>query len=275
MGIINVTPDSFSGDGLGGDVDAAIAQGVRFVEEGADILDVGGESTRPPTTARTEAQRFGAPVRPARPVSVDEEVRRVLPVIRGLAKAVDVPISVDSYRSAVVKEALGAGASMVNDVWGLKRDPAIARVAAEAGAPLILMHNQEGTLYNDLLADLFASLQKSVEAALAAGVPREHIILDIGFGFGKTARQNLELLRNLDYFRSLGFPLLLGTSRKSTIGYVLNLPVDQRVEGTAATVAIGIAKGADIVRVHDVLAMARVARMTDAIVRCAPDHLPG
>lgn len=279
MGVINATPDSFSGDGLV-DVDPlhssnsddawvqiAIEQGRRFVAEGAHMLDVGGESTRPGS----------------QPVSVEEELRRVIPVIAGLAEAVDAPISVDTSKATVAEAALAAGASIVNDVWGLRFDPPIAAVAAKAGAPVILMHNRSqrehvaidpelggryvGVAYGDLIEDIKAELGLSIDLAHRAGIGDERIILDPGIGFGKTVAQNLELLDRLDELRSLGYPLLVGSSRKSFIGYTLDLPPDQRVEGTAATVAVAIARGADIVRVHDVLPMARVARMTDAIVR--------
>ncbi len=267
MGIVNVTPNSFSGDGVM-DAEAAIAQGVRFVEEGADILDVGGESTRPPSTAAAEGRRFGQQYgQAAASVSVEEELRRVIPVIEGLAKRVSVPISVDTYKAAVARRALEAGATMINDVWGLQADAGIAHVAAEGKAALTLMHNQRGTQYRDLLADIKASLLRSASQAMAAGVPSDKIIIDPGIGFGKTPQHNLELLRRLGEFKELGYPLLVGTSRKSTIGLVLGLPADDRVEGTAATVALSIANGADIVRVHDVKAMARVAKMTDAVVR--------
>ena len=272
MGIINATPDSFSGDGLasgedGAWIEAAVAQGRRFVAEGAHILDVGGESTRPGS----------------QPVDADEELRRVLPVIRSLVDAVDVPISIDTTKAAVAEAALAAGASIVNDVWGFRLEPRIAEVTARAGALAVLMHNRSkrehvsinpalggryvGTDYSDLIADIIAELQVSIDLARRAGVPDERIIVDPGIGFGKTVAQNLELLNRLDELRGLGFPILAGPSRKSFIGYTLDLPPDQRVEGTAATVAIAIARGADIVRVHDVLAMARVAKMTDAIVR--------
>ncbi len=270
MGILNVTPDSFSGDGLAGRdawAPAAIEQGRRFVAEGASILDVGGESTRPGS----------------QPVDASEELRRVIPVIEGLAAAVDVPISIDTSKAAVAAAALAAGASMVNDVWGLRLDPPIAQVAAQAGAPVILMHNRSqrqhvtidpdlggryvGTEYDDLIGDIAAELQISIDLARRAGIPDKHIILDPGIGFGKTVTQNLELLDRLGELYSLGYPILAGPSRKSFIGYTLDLPPDQRAEGTAAAVAIAIARGADIVRVHDVQAMARVARMADAIVR--------
>ena len=251
MGIINMTPDSFSGDGLGVDLEAALARARRFEAEGADIIDVGGESTRPGH----------------KPISPEEELRRVIPVIERLAGEVRVPISVDTYKAPVAERAVNAGARMINDVWGLKQDPKVAEVAAKAGVPLVLMHNQEGTAYQDLLPDIIASLQHSIDVALRAGVLRENIIVDPGIGFGKTAEHNLEVLRRLRELRALGRPILLGTSRKSTIGLVLDLPAKARLEGTGATVAIGIANGADMVRVHDVGAMVRVARMSDAIVR--------
>lgn len=251
MGIVNVTPDSFSGDGLGYDAEAALEQALRFQAEGADIIDVGGESTRPGSTT----------------VDAYEEKRRVVPVIRLLASRLHIPISVDTYKYQVAQEALAAGAAMLNDVWGLKHDPALATLAAKVGVPIVLMHNQVGTSYTDLVPEVLASLRASVEKALEAGVLRENIILDPGVGFGKRPEHNLEILRRLEEFKSLGLPLLVGTSRKSTIGLVLGLPVEERVEGTAATVALAIARGADIVRVHDVKAMTRVARMSDAIVR--------
>lgn len=251
MGVVNATPDSFSGDGIADDPDAAARQAKRFAADGADVIDIGGESTRPGATL----------------LEADEEMRRVVPVIERIAQAVDLPLSIDTHKSAVADAALNAGASMINDVWGLKHDPHLADLAAEAGVPIVLMHNQQGTSYEDLVAEILDSLQRSIEAARAAGVPKDSIIVDPGIGFGKTAEQSLEVLRRLDEFQILGQPLLVGPSRKSAIGLVLDLPVDQRLEGTAATVAVAIAKGADMVRVHDVRAMARVARMTDAIVR--------
>ena len=254
MGIINVTPDSFSGDGLGHDAEAALEQALRFQDEGADIIDVGGESTRPGST----------------PVTVEEEKRRVIPVIRLLASRLDVPVSVDTYKREVAREALAAGAAIINDVWGLKRDLALADLAAREGAPIVLMHNQQGLDYSDLVPEILASLRSSLRQALEAGVPSENVVLDPGLGFGKRPEHNLELLRRLAELKALGLPLLVGTSRKSTIGLVLDLPVEERLEGTAATVALAIANGADIVRVHDVKAMTRVARMSDAIVRGWP-----
>ncbi len=271
MGIINATPDSFSGDGVlgrGDDwVDQAVAQGLQFVAEGADILDVGGESTRPG----------------AEPVTEEVELARVVPVIRALREHTDVPISVDTYKAGVAEAALDAGADMVNDVWALRMDPRMASLVAERRVPVILMHNRSqpknavmearlggryvGMTYEDVVEDVKRELLERVEFARSVGIPREMIILDPGIGFGKTVEQNLELLNRLDEIAVLGFPLLLGPSRKSFIGYTLNLPPAERVEGTAAAVAIGIDRGADIVRVHDVRYMVRVARMTDAIVR--------
>lgn len=251
MGIINATPDSFSGDGLGFDVREAVAQGKRFVAEGADILDVGGESTRPDFS----------------PVSTDEELRRVIPVIEQLASAVEVPVSIDTYKYEVAKRALSAGAAMINDVWGLGRDHRLAELAAEYRVPIVLTSNQRGRVCIDIIAEVINSLKKSIAQATERGLPRENIIIDPGIGFGKTLEQNLAIVRRLDEFKILGRPILIGTSRKSMIGLVLNLPPDQRLEGTAATVAISIAKGADIVRVHDVAQMVRVCRMSDAVVR--------
>lgn len=270
MGILNLTPDSFSGDGLlasnlieGG----ALGQARRFLAAGADILDIGGESTRPGS----------------QPVDFEEELRRVLPTIRAVAAIPEALISIDTYKSTVAEEALKAGASMINDVWGLRADPNMAKVAASYQAPVVLMHNRSkpasvevrerlgqayhGAEYHDLLEDVKRELMESVAIAHSAGIPDERIILDPGIGFGKTVEQNLELINRLDEIRALGFPVLLGPSRKSFIGFTLNLPPDQRLEGTAAAVAIGIARGADILRVHDVEPMLRVAHMTDAIVR--------
>ncbi|MHB8645852.1 MAG: dihydropteroate synthase [Thermomicrobiales bacterium] len=263
MGILNVTPDSFSGDGVM-DVAAAVTRAEQFVRDGADIIDVGGESTRP-----------GAAFVPE-----EEERARVVPVIRALATRLTVPISVDTSRASVAAAALAAGATMVNDVWALYRDPALADVVARSGAALVLMHNRAATptvdalgghyddvQYSDVVADVIAWLRESIAVGIAAGIPRAQMIADPGIGFGKTVAQNLTLLRRLPELRALGVPLLVGTSRKSFIGLTLNLPVEDRLEGTAATVALAIAGGAEIVRVHDVRAMARVARMADAIVR--------
>ena len=250
MGIINVSPDSFSGDGLS-TVDAAVAQAQRFIAEDVDILDVGGESTRPNSA----------------PITVEEELRRVIPVLERLAGKVNVPLSVDTYKYEVARRALDAGAEMLNDIWGLKLEPRLAKLAAERKVPIILMSNQRDKPVKDIVPTVISDLKRAIDLALAAGVPWENIIVDPGVGFGKTLEQNLELVRRLDEIKVLGRPVLLGTSRKSMIGLVLDLPAEQRLEGTAASVAIGIAGGADIVRVHDVKEMMRVCKMSDAIVR--------
>jgi len=262
MGIINLSPESFSGDGIA-DPEAAVAQAHHFVSQGADILDIGGESTRPGSS----------------PVSVDEEINRVVPVIERLAPEIPVPLSIDTYKSEVAYRALEAGATMLNDQWGLKRDPHLAELAAEKGVPLILMSNQrdkggydlgvqrDTAYYEDVMAEVISSLQKSLELALRLNMSRENIIIDPGIGFGKTWQQDIEIIRRLGELKELGRPILIGTSRKSLIKMVLELPANERVEGTAATVAISIANGADMVRVHDVQQMVRVCRMTDAIVR--------
>ena len=251
MGIINLTPDSFSGDGLAGDVPAAVALARQMEADGADIIDVGAESTRPGSA----------------PISAEAEAARLLPALEAICEAVKIPVSVDTYKARVAQRAIAAGAAIVNDVWGLLADGAMARVVADAGVPAILMHNQREAEYDDLVPDVIASLRRVAGIARAAGIPDGNIILDPGIGFGKTPDHNLELLRRLPELRALGFPLLLGVSRKSTIGRILNLPAEERLEGTAAAVAMSIAGGADIVRVHDVKEMVRVARMTDAIVR--------
>lgn len=272
MGILNITPDSFSGDGLLGTgavdlVGRALEQAHQYVEAGVDILDVGGESTRPG----------------AQPVSADEEMARVMPVIEALRERFDVIISVDTYRASVAAAALQLGVNLVNDVWGFRADPDLAAVIARYQVPVVLMHNRSswataevrerlgghyiGAPYENLMADVQRELMESVAIARATGIPDQHIILDPGIGFGKTVEQNLELLDRLGEIRDLGFPVLLGVSRKSFIGYTLNLPPDQRLEGTAAAVSVGIVRGADIVRVHDVPWMMRLVRMTDAIVR--------
>ena len=251
MGILNITPDSFSGDGLIGTTDTVVERARQMVADGADILDIGGESTRPGHT----------------PVSVEEELQRVLPAIQAIAKAVDVPVSIDTSKAAVSDAALQAGASIINDVRGLTADPEMAAVAARAKCPVVIMHDLKIESAERLIPDITRELSLRIERALAAGVEWENIIIDPGFGFGKTADLNLILLRRLRELIALGRPILAGTSRKSTIGKVLGVDPDDRIEGTAATVALAIANGADIVRVHDVRQMARVARMTDAVVR--------
>lgn len=252
MGILNVTPDSFTDGGRYPDSRSAVARAKQMVAEGADIIDLGGESTRPGY----------------QPVDTEEERARVLPVLQALVKELPVPISIDTIKEAVARSALQAGAHMLNDQWALRSDPKMAGLAAAYGVPVVLMHNREKPVYGDLADDIVAYWRESIQLALAAGVTEDKIILDPGFGFGKTVEQNLEVLRRLGELRRLGLPLLVGTSRKSTIGKVLGgLPVEERLEGTAATVAVSIVNGADIVRVHDVREMARVVRMTDAIVR--------
>jgi len=268
MGILNLTPDSFSGDGLADfDQDTALQQARDFIQLGVDILDIGGESTRPG----------------AAPVSAQEELDRVLPIIKMLAGESDTLISIDTYKAEVAEAALKEGANIVNDVWGLRADPELGKVVAAADAPVILMHNRStpnnaavkeqlgpryiGIEYGNLLEDVISELQESTSLAHKAGIPDQNIILDPGIGFGKTVPQNLELLDRLNEIRQLGYPVLLGPSRKSFIGYTLDLPPDDRIEGTAATVAVGIVRGADIIRVHDVSEMIRVCRMTDALVR--------
>ena len=262
MGIVNVSPDSFSGDG-NSDTETAVTQACRFIDEGVDILDVGGESTRPGFSQ----------------ITIDEEIRRVVPVIKQLASRVNVPISIDTSKYEVAQQALVAGASILNDQWGLKTEPRLAELATRHNIPIILMSNQrdigdydpkigrDTAGYKDVMKEVIASLRKSVAAAQRAGVPKEKIIIDPGIGFGKTWQQDIEIIRRLRELKVLGLPILVGTSRKSLIKMVLNLPASQRVEGTAATVAISITNGADIVRVHDVKQMARVCKMTDVIVR--------
>lgn len=250
MGILNVTPDSFSDGGSYTDITKAAAHAIKMQQDGADIIDIGGESTRPNHT----------------PVEELEELDRVIPVIREL-KGRGLTISIDTYKAKVAEVAIKNGAALVNDVWGFKKDPKIASVVAKHGVACCLMHNRDNHDYHDLINDIISDLQESIDIALKAGVSRDKIILDVGIGFGKTPEQNLEVLNNLEKFKALGYPLLLGTSRKSTIGYVLDLPADQRVEGTLATTAIGIAKGCDFVRVHDIRENVRVAKMTDAITR--------
>jgi dihydropteroate synthase len=253
MGIVNVTPDSFSGDGVT-EVQAAVAQARQMEQDGADLVDIGGESTRPETWAGPG-------------LNIDDELRRVLPVVEGVVRAVAVPVSIDTYKAAVAQQAVAAGASLVNDVWAFRRDVAMPDTVAELGVPVVLMHNHPGGDYQDLIADIGASLGESIALARAAGITDERIILDPGIGFGKTREENLEIIRRLPDLRSLGFPLLIGPSRKSFIGKTLDLPVNERMEGTAAAVALSIAGGVDIVRVHDVKAMVRVAKMADAITR--------
>ncbi len=263
MGVVNVTPDSFSGDGLGNDVDAAVDQALRMEAEGADIIDVGGESTR-----RYDNQPK------ALPVNAEDELKRVIPVIEALYRVLKVPVSVDTYKATVARKGLEAGASMVNNVWGVLDDPEmpempeILDVASTHGVPVVLMHNQSGHEYGDLVSDVTGSLRRAVERALASGIPKENIIVDPGIGFGKVADQSLELERRLAELKVIGQPVLVGPSRKSHVGLVLGgVSPEERLHGTAAAVALCIAGGADIVRVHDVREMVQVARMSDAITR--------
>jgi dihydropteroate synthase len=234
------------------DLEAAVAQARQTEQDGADLIDIGGESTRPETWAGPG-------------LSIEDELARVIPVVTRVVAAVSVPVSIDTYKAEVAKRAIAAGAALVNDVWGLRRDPQMAATVAAAGVPIVLMHNKPGGGYHDLVGEISESLRGSVELARAAGVADDRIIVDPGIGFGKTREENLEIIRRLTEFRTLGFPLLIGPSRKSFIGKTLDLPAGERLEGTAAAVTLSIAGGADIVRVHDVKAMVRVARMADAI----------
>ena len=250
MGILNVTPDSFSDGGKFNEVEAAVKRVKELIEDGADIIDVGGESTRP-----------GFKV-----VDVEDEIARVVPVIKAIKENYDIPVSIDTYKAATAEAAIKAGADIINDVWGFKKDKDMAGVAAKYNVPCILMHNREDIPYEDLMKDVIKDLADSINLALDAGVKRENIILDPGIGFAKTFEENLFVMNNLEVIKNLGFPVLLGTSRKSMIGLALDLPVDQRVEGTVATTVMGIMKGCEFVRVHDVLENKRAAVMTDEIL---------
>jgi len=255
MGILNVTPDSFSGDGLikGADpLRAAVDQARRMVDEGADLLDIGGESTRPGHA----------------PIDAAEEIGRVIPVVAAVHDVLPgIPLSIDTTKVVVAEAALAAGATLLNDIWGVGPDPAMAKLAARAGVPLIVMHNREEARYDDVVREVVDDLRAALERAERLGIAPEHLIVDPGIGFGKTADHNVLLLNHLDALTALGRPILLGTSRKSTIGRILDLPADERLEGTLATTALGVASGVDIVRVHDVRANVRAARVADAIVR--------
>ena len=253
MGILNVTPDSFSDGGKWNCMDHALKHTEAMIAEGADILDVGGESTRPGHT----------------PVGAQEEIERVLPVIEAVKSRFDIPISVDTYKGCVAEESLKAGADLINDIWGLKYDPEMAPVIAKYDAACCLMHNKENTEYNNFIVDMLAETQECVNIAKKAGIKDERIILDPGVGFGKTYEMNLATMNHLELFQQLGYPVLLGTSRKSMIGLALDLPVDQRVEGTLATSVIGVMKCCAFVRVHDIKENKRVIQMTEAILgRC-------
>ncbi|HBT46263.1 MAG TPA: dihydropteroate synthase [Peptococcaceae bacterium] len=258
MGILNVTPDSFSDGGLYFDLEKAVARAREMAAAGADIIDIGGESTRPG----------------ADPLPLEEELRRVIPVVDRLSRELSVPLSVDTYKAEVARAALEHGATIINDISGLRADPEMARVVARFGCPVVVMHikgtpknMQDNPTYEDVIGEVKDYLRRGVEMAVAAGLAREKVIVDPGIGFGKNLEHNLEILRRLEEFKDLGQPLLVGTSRKSFIGRILDLEPRERVWGTAATVALSIARGADIVRVHDVREMKQVVRVTDAIVR--------
>ncbi|WKA52868.1 dihydropteroate synthase [Planococcus liqunii] len=249
MGILNITPDSFSDGGSYSTVEQAVDRAKQMVADGADIIDVGGESTRPGYTL----------------ISDEEEIGRVVPVIRALAKEVDAYISIDTYKAAVADAAVEAGAHIINDIWGAKYEPGIAKVAAKRNVPIILMHNRNEALYMDFWTDVKQDIDESIQIALEAGVSKEQIWLDPGIGFGKTTYHNIEMMRHLDQFVALGYPVLLGTSRKSFIGKVLDVPVSERLEGSLATVCYGVEKGCQIVRVHDVKETSRAVRMLDVL----------
>ncbi|EGO88467.1 dihydropteroate synthase [Clostridium botulinum C] len=251
MGILNATPDSFSDGGKFNNIEKAINYAKEMINAGADIIDIGGESTRPNHV----------------PVDEEEEIKRVIPIIKALSQEIDVPISIDTYKGRVAELAIKAGASLINDVWGFKKDDNIARIAAKYDVACCLMHNRTNKNYNNFIEDVVCDLQESIDIALKAGVKKEKIMIDPGFGFAKTPDQNLQIMNELEKLHNLGYPILLGTSRKSTIGLILDLPVDERVEGTIATTVIGIMKGCDFVRVHDVKENLRAAIMTDAILK--------
>jgi dihydropteroate synthase len=249
MGILNVTPDSFSDGNQWSDLDKASHRVEEMLAEGMEILDIGGESTRPGFTQIAEA----------------EEIERVVPVIEAVKSRFDVPISLDTYKSSVAKAGIEAGVDMINDIWGLRKDPVMARVIAESGVACCLMHNRKEADYADLLPDMVADLQESVELALEAGISKDKIILDPGIGFGKAYVDNLQVLGALDAFKQLGYPLLLGTSRKSVIGLTLDLPVEERLEGTLVTTVMAVQQGYSFVRVHDIKENVRAIRMAEAI----------
>ncbi|WP_226086341.1 dihydropteroate synthase [Mesobacillus sp. S13] len=250
MGILNVTPDSFSDGGKYNHLENAVTHAKQMIADGANILDIGGESTRPGHER----------------ISDEEEISRVVPAIEAISREIRVPISIDTYKSKVAKSAVDAGAAIINDIWGAKEDPEIADVAAETGVPIILMHNRNDRNYSNFIRDVLNDLYESISIAKKAGVSDEQIILDPGIGFAKDLKENLEMMRHLDTLVSLGYPVLLGTSKKSMIGGVLDLPVSERTEGTGATVCYGIQKGCQIVRIHDVKEMSRMAKMMDAMM---------
>lgn len=251
MGILNVTPDSFSDGGKFNEIELAVKKARKMVEEGADIIDIGGESTKPN----------------AKFVSEEEEISRVVPIIKAIKECLDIPISIDTYKSKTAEAAIKAGADIINDVWGFKKDNNMANVAKNYGVPCILMHNRINKPYKDLMKDVVLDLEESIKIALEAGVKRENIMLDPGIGFAKTYEENLIVMNNLETIVKMGYPVLLGTSRKSMIGLALNLPANERVEGTVATTVMGIIKGCNFIRVHDVLENKRACIMTAAILR--------
>ncbi|UOQ49491.1 dihydropteroate synthase [Gracilibacillus caseinilyticus] len=256
MGILNITPDSFSDGGSYATVEDAVQQAKALEADGADIIDVGGESTRPGHT----------------PISEAEEIERILPVIKVLSEELKIPISVDTWKANVARKAVEAGASIINDIWGAKREPEIARVAAEFDVPIVLMHNRLDPTYTSLMDDVLSDLAESIEIALKAGVKKEQIILDPGIGFAKTYEENIRVMQDMEQLRELDYPVLLGTSRKSVVAQTLDLPVDQRDEGTGATVCFGMTKGCEIVRVHNVKLHVRMVKMMDKLLGKGVDH---
>ncbi|MGO4890165.1 dihydropteroate synthase [Anaerobacillus sp. MEB173] len=250
MGILNVTPDSFSDGGKYNRIDQALLHAKEMIENGADVIDIGGESTRPGFKT----------------VTLEEELERVIPFVEVISKEIDAPISIDTYKAEVARQSIEAGAAIINDVWGAKADPEMASVAAKYGAPIIVMHNRNDTNYSNLMEDLVKDLEVSIAICHDAGVSDDKIIVDPGIGFAKTQEQNLEVMRRLDEVVALGYPVLLGTSRKSMIGKTLDLPPEERMEGTGATICLGIERGCQIIRVHDVLEMSRMAKMMDAML---------
>lgn len=250
MGILNITPDSFSDGGKFNEIECAVNRAKKMVEEGADIIDIGGESTRPNADF----------------ISEEEEINRVVPIIRAIKEAIDITISIDTYKSKTAEEAIKAGADIINDVWGFKKDKKMAIVANKYEVPCILMHNRVDKPYKDVMIDVVSDLEESIEIALNAGVKKENIMLDPGIGFAKTYEENLIVMNSLEDIVEMGYPVLLGTSRKSMIGTALNLTADERVEGTVATTVMGIMKGCQLIRVHDVLENKRACIMTDTIL---------
>ena len=250
MGVLNVTPDSFSDGGKYNTIDHAVKRAIEMVEQGADIIDIGGESTRPGYT----------------PISVEEELSRLIPVIEAITRNVHVPLSIDTFKAETAKESIKAGAHIINDIWGAKADPNMAKVAAELEVPIILQHNRDNNQYQSFFRDCLNDIYESISIVKRAGVKDEQIIFDPGIGFAKDLSKDLEMMRNLDTFVALGYPVLLGPSRKRMIGGVLDLPVNERLEGTGAAVCFGIQKGCQIVRVHDVKEISRMAKMMDAMM---------